>query len=248
MSKILIKYWSDFICPYCYISVQRIKNVMKELNIEDKFEFKLLSFELDPDAPKERKLDIINNFAKKYFIPIEQAKQTVDHINKLGKAEGIDFKYDTCRGGNTFKAHRLVKYIEKKGKYKNTDKIINILYDAYFTKNLLISDENVLIELGTKVDCTKEELEKFLSSDGLSKEVKKDEEDAKIEGVYGVPYFIINKEIIRGAASKGRMKKVLLRALENMEVKKEKEKEKEKNEQHPEGVYCDETGCYFKKK
>ena len=222
-----------------------MKNLMKELNILDKFEFKLLSFELDPDAPKERELNIIDNFAKKYFMPVEQAKETVEHINQLGKAEGIDFKYDTCRGGNTFKAHRLAKYIEKKGNYENTEKIIDILYDAYFTKNLLISDEKVLIELGTKVGCSKEELENFLASDELSKEVRKDEEDANDKGVHGVPYFMINKEVIHGAASKERMKKVLLRALDSVEVKKEKEKEKDG---HPEGVYCDETGCYFKKK
>ena len=218
-----------------------MKNLMKELNILDKFEFKLLSFELDPDAPKERELNIIDNFAKKYFMPVEQAKETVEHINQLGKAEGIDFKYDTCRGGNTFKAHRLAKYIEKKGNYENTEKIIDILYDAYFTKNLLISDENVLIELGTKVGCTKEELKKFLESDELSKEVRKDEKDAYETGVHGVPYFVINKEVIHGAASKERMKKVLLKALDSDENKKE-------NDGHPEGVYCDETGCYFKKK
>ena len=245
MSKIQILYWSDFICPYCYIAEQRMKNLMKELNILDKFEFKLLSFELDPNAPKERKLNIVENFAKKYFMPIEQAKATVDHINKLGKAEGIDFKYDTCRGGNTFKAHRLAKYIESKGNYENTEKIINLLYDAYFTKNLLISDENVLIELGTKVGCTKEELEKFLASEQFSKEVRTDEEDGYAEGVHGVPYFMINyfkfnKEVINGAAPKEEMKEVLLRALKNGE-KKEKDG-------HPEGVVCDETGCYFKKK
>ena len=53
MSKMLIEYWSDFICPYCYIAKQRMKNVMKELNIIDKFEFKLLSYELEPNAPKK---------------------------------------------------------------------------------------------------------------------------------------------------------------------------------------------------
>ena len=217
-----------------------MKNLMKELNIMDKFEFKLLSFELDPNAPRERKLNIVENFAKKYYMPIEQAKATVDHINQLGRAEGIDFKYDTCRGGNTFKAHRLAKYIESKGNYENTEKIINLLYDAYFTKNLLISDENVLIDLGTKVGCTKEELEKFLATDQFSKEVRQDEEDGYAEGVHGVPYFMINKEIINGAACKEEMKDVLLRALKNGE-KKEKDG-------HPEGVVCDETGCYFKKK
>ena len=213
MSKIKISYWSDFACPFCYIGEQRMKNLMKELNIMDKFEFKLLAFELDPNAPRESKLNIIEDLAKKYHMPVEKAKQTVEHMNKLGKAEGIDFKFDTVRVSNTFKAHRLAKYVESKGNYENTEKIINLLYDAYFTKNLLISDENVLIDLGMKVGCTKEELEKLMNSDQYSKEVREDEENAYSEGVNGVPYFMINGEVINGAVSKEEMKDVLLRAL-----------------------------------
>ena len=83
-------------------------------------------------------------FDKKFYIFIEKAKERVEYINQLGKAEGIDFKYDTCLGGNTFKAHRLVKYVESKGNYENTEKIINLIYDAYFTKNLLISDDQFM--------------------------------------------------------------------------------------------------------
>ena len=213
MSKIKISYWSDFACPFCYIGEQRMKNLMKELNIMDKFEFKLLAFELDPNAPRESKLNIIEDLAKKYHMPVEKAKQTVEHMNKLGKAEGIDFKNDTVRLSNTFKAHRLAKYVESKGNYENTEKIINLLYDAYFTKNLLISDENVLIDLGMKVGCTKEELEKLMNSDQYSKEVREDEENGYSEGVNGVPYFMINGEVINGAVSKEKMKDVLLRAL-----------------------------------
>ena len=240
MSKIKIQYWSDFICPFCYIAEERMKNLMKELNIFDKFEFKLLSFELDPNAPKQRKLNIVENFAKKYYISLDEAKNTVNHINELGKAEGIDFKYDTCLGGNTFKAHRLTKYVESKGNYENTEKIIHILYDAYFTKNLLISDDNVLIELGMKVGLTKEEIEKLLNSDDFSKEVREDEDNAYAEGVQGVPYFMVGNEVINGAASKESMKNTLLKVLNN-------ENEKKKNDGHPEGVVCDETGCYFNK-
>ena len=241
MQKIKISYWSDFICPYCYIAEQRMKNVMKELNIADKFEFKLLSFELDPSAPKERKLNIVENFAKKYYMPIEQAQKTVDHINQLGKGEGIDFKYDTCRGGNTFKAHRLAKYVESKGNYENTEKMINILYDAYFTKNLLISDEKVLIDLGMQVGCSKEEIGKLFEGDDFSKEVRKDEEAGYLEGVHGVPYFMVDgKEVINGCASKEEMKEVLLKAINKTHMNKK--------DSHPEGVYCDENGCYFKKK
>ena len=213
MSKIKISYWSDFVCPFCYIGEQRMKNLMKELNIMDKFEFKLLAFELDPNAPRESKLNIIEGLAKKYHMPVVKAKQSVEYMNKLGKAEGIDFKFDTVRVSNTFKAHRLAKYVESKGNYENTEKIINLLYDAYFTKNLLISDENVLIDLGMKVGCTKEELEKLMNSDQYSKEVREDEENGYSEGVNGVPYFMINGEVINGAVSKEEMKDVLLRAL-----------------------------------
>ena len=219
-----------------------MKNLMKDLNILDKFEFKLLSFELDPNAPKQRKLNIVENFAKKYYMSIDEAKNTVNHINELGKAEGIDFKYDTCLGGNTFKAHRLAKYVESKGNYENTEKIIHLLYDAYFTKNLLISDDQILIELGMKVGLLKEEIEKLLNSDEFSKEVREDEEKGYSEGVHGVPYFIINGDkVINGAASKQVMKETLLNVLN-------KENESKKDNGQPEGVVCDETGCYFKKK
>jgi len=243
MKKIKILYWSDFICPYCYIAEQRMKNVMKELNIYDKFEFKLLSFELDPEAPKQRKLNIVENFAKKYYMSIEEAQETINHINQLGKAEGIDFKYDSCKGGNTFNAHRLAKFVENKGNYENTEKIIHLLYDAYFTQNLLISDEKVLVELGMKVGCSKEELEKLLSGDDFSNEVRDDEDDGYKEGLNGVPYFLVNeKEVINGAASKEEMKEILLKVLNKNNY------DHNKSEKHPEGVYCDENGCYFRKK
>ena len=196
-----------------------MKDLMKELNILDKFEFKFLSFELDPYAPNEVKSNLIESMAKKYHMPLERAKKSIEYINQLGKEEGLDFKNDTSRLGNTLKAHRLTKYIESKGNYENTEKIINLLYDAYFTKNLLISDENVLIDLGIQVGCSKEELEKFLSSEQFTKEVRIDEEAGYKEGVHGVPYFIINKEVINGAVPKDEMKEVLLRALKKEEKK-----------------------------
>ena len=218
-----------------------MKNVMKELNIFDKFKFKFLSFELDPNAPNQTKLTIVESLAKKYHIPIEQAKKNINYINKIGKEEGLDFKCDTSLGGNTFKAHRLVKYVESKGNYENTEKIINLIYDAYFTKNLLISDNQVLIKLGMEIGLTKEEIEKLLNSDDFTKEVREDEQKGYLEGLHGVPYFIINgTEVINGAAPKEEMKETLLKVL-NKDNKSNKET-------HPEGIFCDDCGCYLKNK
>ena len=221
MVAIQILFWIDFICPYCYIARQRIESVMKELNISQEFKFQYLSFELDPSAPRERPLNIIENFAKKYQITIEEAKVRVEHISQMGREEGIDFKYSTCKGGNTLKAHRLAKYVANKGDYEKTKEIIRLLYDAYFTKNLLISDENVLIGLGMQVGCSKEELEQLMTGDKFTKEVREDEDKAYAEGIHAVPYFKINdKEIISGCASKEEMKRILLKILsENNSIK-----------------------------
>ena len=92
-----------------------------------------------------------------------------------------------------------------------------------------------------QVGCTKDELEKFLANDDFSKEVRMDEEDGYAEGLHGVPYFMVNeKEVIDGCASKEEMKSVLLKVLNKNGTKK--------TESHPEGVHCDENGCYFQKK
>ena len=133
MEKIKICYWSDFICPFCYIGEQRMKNVMKELNISDKFEFQFLCFELDPSAPKQSKYDIIEGLAKKYNMPIERAKESINYINRIGKEEGLDFKNNTAKPTNTFNAHRLVKYVEKKEIMKIQKKLL-----IYYMMHILL--------------------------------------------------------------------------------------------------------------
>ena len=238
MSKIKISYWSDYACPFCYIGEKRMQNLLKELNLEDKFEFIFRCFELNPSASKNVESKTDERFAKKYMITIEQARNRIESINNLGKEEGIDFKYDSTLYTNTFDAHRLTKLIQSKGNYENTQKLIYLLYDAYFTKNLKLADRDVLINIGTQVGCTKEEIEKLLDNDDFGKEVRKDEEDGYIEGVHGVPYFIIgNQYIINGVEGKEIMKKKLINALNN---------EKENNNNF-DGMKCGPDGCFIKK-
>ena len=51
----LISYWSDYACPYCYIGAACLKQAVKELQTEQKslpsIHLVMKSFELDPNAP-----------------------------------------------------------------------------------------------------------------------------------------------------------------------------------------------------
>ena len=81
-----------------------------------------------------------------------------------------------------------------------------------------------------------------MEGDECTKEVRQDEEDGYKEGVHGVPYFIIGgKEVINGAVPKEEMKEVLLKVLNENNSSGKKESQKK-------GAYCDDTGCYIKKK
>ena len=79
MSKVKISYWSDYACPYCYIGEKRMKNLLKELNLEDKFEFIFRCFELNPSASKNVLSKTEERFANKYNI--REFRLNVDYIN-----------------------------------------------------------------------------------------------------------------------------------------------------------------------
>ncbi|KAG4091377.1 DSBA-like thioredoxin domain protein [Neocallimastix lanati (nom. inval.)] len=231
MKKLDIVYWSDYACPYCYIGEKRLESVLKDMKIDDMVNLKMKSFELNPNASSkvESKTDV--RFALKYGMSIEGARRQIDQISKLGRDEGIDFRYADTLYTNMLDAHRLTKLAESKG--KDVDKVIYLLFDAYFTKNLVLSDRSVLIKIGKEVGLEEKEIIEMLDSDKFKDEIRKDESEAYKMGVQGVPFFVINDKFrIYGCQSKNGMKKVLMNALDDQ------------LETSGSGMFCGPNGCH----
>jgi len=231
MKKLDIVYWSDYACPYCYIGEKRLESVLKDMKIDDMVNLKMKSFELNPNASSkvESKTDV--RFALKYGMSIEGARRQIDQISKLGRDEGIDFRYADTLYTNMLDAHRLTKLAESKG--KDVDKVIYLLFDGYFTKNLVLSDRSVLIKIGKEVGLEEKEIIEMLDSDKFKDEIRKDESEAYKMGVQGVPFFVINDKFrIYGCQSKNGMKKVLMNALDDQ------------LETSGSGMFCGPNGCH----
>jgi predicted DsbA family dithiol-disulfide isomerase len=231
LKKINVVYWSDFACPYCYIGEKRLESVLKDMKIKDMVNLKMKAFELNPNAsPKvESKTDV--RFAMKYGMSIEGARNQIEKISKLGRAEGIDFKYADTLYTNMLDAHRLTKLAESKG--KDVDKVIFLLFDAYFTKNLVLSDRSVLIKIGKEVGLEEKEIIEMLDSDQFTDEVRKDESEAIKMRIHGVPFFVINDEYtIYGCPSKEDMKDTIMEALDDQLAKSGT------------GMICGPDGCH----
>lgn len=208
-----ITIWSDFACPYCYIGETRLEKAIEELGMTDKVKIDYRAFELDPTAPKEVTGPTSERFARKYRLTLPQAMQQIEQISSLGRELGIDFKYADTLYSNTFDAHRLMKLAENKYDYTIVQRLNQLLFDAYFTKNLVLADHAVLLSVATEAGLEKEEVSRLLDSDMYADDVRFDEREAQMRGIHGVPYMVFNGDFaVPGAMSVDGMKSALERA------------------------------------
>lgn len=224
-----IEIWSDYACPFCYIGKEKLENAIKELGIKEQVNIEMRSFELDPNASYNVISNTEDRFAKKYGISNTMAAERIRMIEQYGKEEGIDFKYSTTQYTNTMDAHRLTHYAEKQGKQS----ITKDLFNAYFTDNLELSDKKVLKEIAVKNGLDENKVEKVLNSNEFESDVRKDETQARIIGVQGVPYFLIDGKItLNGAQNVETFKSVLKEAMQD-----------DSQDNNLSGMSCNINGC-----
>ncbi|MGK0465637.1 DsbA family oxidoreductase [Clostridium sp.] len=203
-----IEVWSDFVCPFCYIGKRRLEIALEKFEHKDEVELVFKSFELDSSSKKKSDENIHEIIAKKYGIPVEQAKASNNQIVDQAKAVGLDFNFDDLIRTNTFDAHRVAHYAKSEGKM---NELAERIFKAYFVDSLNISDHKVLASLAYEIGLSSDKALSVLESDQYGEEVRKDEETASKLKISGVPYFIINnKHVVSGAQPPG----IFLEALE----------------------------------
>ena len=225
-----IEIWSDYACPFCYIGEKRLEKALAEVDSSIDIEIEFKSFELDPTASSEVVSDTVERFALKYGMSKEDAAHRIEQISMMGRREGIDFKYATTRYTNTFDSLRLTKLAQERGH----SEIINKLFDAYFTKNLELSNHHVLKKIAVECKLDEVEVDDLLKGDKYAAEVRNDEREAAMLGIHGVPYFVIGgKYGLSGAQPVEVLKQAITEALTD-------EAESAFN-----GMTCGPNGCHF---
>ena len=224
-----IEVWSDYACPFCYIGEKRLARALEEVG-EKNISVEFKSFELDPEASRNVESATPERFAIKYGLSLAAAKERIEQISLMGRREGIDFRYATTRYTNTFDALRLTKLAQERGH----EEIITKLFDAYFTKNLELSDHAVLKKIAAECGLDTAEVDDVLNGDRYAEDVRADEIIAARLGIHGVPYFIVGgKYGLSGAQPVDILKQAITDALTD-------EAEEKFN-----GMTCGADGCHF---
>ena len=192
-----IKVFADTVCGWCYIGHSRLLKAIGTFE-SIAFDFEHSPFQLNPDMPKEGMSRL--NYLKHKFGSKELAQPMYDNMNKEASMEGLKFNLDRIQvTPNTKFSHILIKLAFKK---KIGHKVMDIIYDSYFSKGIDIGNTDVLIKLGKSKDINEKEIIDAFSSDKEINDINQNDTIARSIGINGVPFFEINnKTYISGAQS-----------------------------------------------
>ncbi len=203
-----VEIWSDIACPWCYVGKRRFEAALQRFPDRDEVEVVWRSFELDPGAPAVRGGERAAHLATKYGMTVERAREMEQSMTATAAGEGLDFRLDIARAGNTFDGHRLIHLAAEHG---CQDAMKERLLRAYFTEGALVSDRETLVRLGSEVGLQPNEIRAALAGDAGAAEVREDERTAAALGISAVPTFVIDRAL---GASGAHPPEALLELLE----------------------------------
>jgi predicted DsbA family dithiol-disulfide isomerase len=203
-----VEIWSDIACPWCYVGKRRFEAALAAFEHRDDVTVTWRSFELDPEAPRERAVDGATHLAEKYGTSREQALAMQQRMTDVAAEEGLDFRFDLARGGNTLDAHRLLHLAAAHGMQ---DAMKERLMRAYLTEGEPIGDPATLERLGVEAGVPEDEVRDLLAGDRFAAEVREDETTAARFGIHAVPFFVVDRAIGASGAQPSEVFTELLR-------------------------------------
>jgi predicted DsbA family dithiol-disulfide isomerase len=207
-----VEIWSDVACPWCYIGKRRFEAALEQFEHRDEVNVTWRSFELDPSAPHERTGDRAERLAEKYGMTIQQARDAEEGLTAVAAGEGVPFRFDIARSGNTFDAHRLLHLAAA---HDLQDELKERLMAAYHSEGEAIGDSDALRRLAIGVGLPEDEVAEVLAGDRYATEVRDDENVAREFGITGVPFFVVDRAFAAsGAQSPEILGELLRRAWE----------------------------------
>lgn len=204
-----VEIWSDVVCPWCYLGKRRFERALSEFDHRDQVQVVYRSFELDPAAPAGVTTPTVEVLAEKYGMSPAQARQAQREMEQRAAGDGLTFRMENLRSGNTRDAHRLIQLARERGKQAE---MVERLHRAYFTEQESVFEPEPLTRLAVEAGLDRDEATRVLASDAYDDHVDTDEAMARAIGATGVPLFVIDRKYgISGAQPADTIAQVLRR-------------------------------------
>lgn len=184
-----LEIWSDVVCPWCAIGAEHLRRALDAFPHADQVDVRWRSYELDPDAPRERAGSQIDHLASKYGRSRDEAQAMLDQMTGRAADIGLEFRFDRARAGNTFDAHRLLHLAADHG---IQGAVKDALFTAYLRDGVAIGVPADLAAAATAAGLPAAEVADVLDGDRYATDVRADEAQARTYGITGVPFFVLD--------------------------------------------------------
>src|SRR5689334_7936255 len=146
MKSLRVDVWSDIACPWCYVGKRRLEAALARLPGREDVEVVWRAFELDPSAPRVRDpaMSYAERLASKYRTSTARAEEMIRRMTETAAGDGLDFRFDRIRSGNTFDAHRVLHLALERGVQ---DAVKERFLRGYMTEGEPLGEPEALIRL-----------------------------------------------------------------------------------------------------
>ncbi|MEI1277906.1 DsbA family oxidoreductase [Leptospira venezuelensis] len=188
-----ISIYSDVVCPWCYIGKKRLEKAIESWESnhpEDKIVVEWKPFQLNPDLPEQGE-DREAHMVKK-FGSLDRVKMMTQRVSDIAKEDGLEF-YNILQGHqpNTFLLHALIRRARNYGKEAE---LAEVFFEKFFSEGKNLSDDSIIRESLTQVGVPASELEEVRKDPSLLARIETEENEGKMLGVTGVPFYIFNEK------------------------------------------------------
>lgn len=186
---LVIEMWTDLGCPWCYVAKHRLQAAIDQRPDGTRFEVRLRSFELNPDAPREAET-IESAFLRSHGGDATVVRDAERRMQSLAQDAGLAFSVDRLNA-NTFDFHRALHYAQEQE--KGTE-FLSAVQDRFFAGDINPFDPFVLVEVAESLGLDGRRVRQVLDSDEYAAAVHADRREGAALGLTGVPFIVFDRQ------------------------------------------------------
>ncbi|QSX01071.1 DsbA family oxidoreductase [Haloterrigena alkaliphila] len=198
-----LELYADYVCPFCYLGTRSLEQYREDRDeplVIDWRPFDLRSGKRNPDGSIDHEAD--DGKDEQYF---EQAKQ---NVRRLQDEYGVEMAQILATEVDSLPAQQASWYVKQEypEQWAAFDEAI---YEALWKDERDIGDIDVLADLAEDVDLPVAEIESAIDDDGLRTELEDRFQAAQRRGITGVPTFIYDEHVARGAVPPAQLERLV---------------------------------------
>lgn len=168
---------SDFICPWCYIGLTEVEQLMQDYDVRVRF----APYLLDPSVPPEGKVRE----------PRNRSSEAASYMEQRASSKGITMSQGRTKTSWSHFALEAAEFAEDHGLAFEYHKR---MFKAYFTDLEDIGTIDAVVRIGAEAGLPADELRAALESGEYRQHVDDGVEWARQVGVRSIPTFVFDNE------------------------------------------------------